>query len=133
MNNSQEKINIKPLISARNFLADAAQDARNEVERAGVVKAFEVCFELVHPILRRILKLRGIKVSPSVKEVFRTAGSVGLIDNVEIWLNFKDWRDDTAHSYDGKIATDVLDSLPDFIRELDLLLENLLAMPKIQS
>jgi hypothetical protein len=84
MNNLQEKVNIKPLIRARNFLADIFQDAQSNYEKAGVVKAFEVCFELVHPILRKVLKLRGIIVSPAIKEVFRVAGSENLINNVEI-------------------------------------------------
>jgi hypothetical protein len=85
MNNHQEheKISIRPLISARNFLADITQDARSNYEKAGTVKAFEVCFELVHPVLRRVLKLRGIRVSAPIKEVFRAAYSEGLIDNVE--------------------------------------------------
>ncbi|CAI2190853.1 7231_t:CDS:2 [Funneliformis geosporum] len=117
MNNLQEKISIKPLIRARNFLADIVQDAQSNYEKAGVVKAFEVCFELIHPVLRKVLKLRGIIVSAAVKEVFRTA----------------DKRDDTAHSYDGRIATDVIDILPNFIHELDLLIEELIEIPEIQS
>ena len=48
-------------------------------------------------------------------------------------MYFKDRRDDTSHSYDGEIATDILNSLPNFIRELDLLLENLLTMSEIHS
>jgi len=133
MNNFQDKINIKPLIRARNFLADITQDAQSNYEKAGVVKAFEVCFELIHPILRKVLKSRGIIVSASIKEVFKTAGSENLINNLETWLEFKDKRDDTAHSYDGQIATDVIDILPNFIYELDLLIEELLEIPEIQS
>ena len=94
---------------------------------------FEVCFELVHPILRKALRLRGIIVSPAIKEVFKTAGSENLINNVETWLEFKDKRDDTAHSYDGQIATDVIDVLPNFIHELDLLIEELLEISEMQS
>jgi nucleotidyltransferase substrate binding protein (TIGR01987 family) len=133
MNNLREKINIKPLIRARDFLANIVQDAQSNYEKAGAVKAFEVCFELVYPTLRRVIKLRGIQVPTPVKEVFRKAGEEGLIDNVETWLEFKDKRDDTAHSYDGQIATDVIDVLPSFIHELDLLIEGLLLIPEIQA
>lgn len=133
MNNFQEKVNIKPLIRARNFLVDITQDAQNSYEKAGVVKAFKVCFELIHPILRKVMRLRTIEVSPSIKEVFKKAGEEGLINNVEVWLDFKDKRDDTAHSYDGRIAIDVIDILPNFIRELDLLIEELLEISEIQS
>lgn len=133
MKDPQEKISIKPLIRARNFLADIVQDAQSNYEKAGVVKAFEVCFELIYPILRKVMKLREVEVTSSVKEVFRKAGEEGLINNVEVWLEFKDKRNDTAHSYDGQIATDVIDILPNFIHELDLLIEELLQIPEIQS
>ncbi|CAH1756014.1 2058_t:CDS:2 [Entrophospora sp. SA101] len=46
-NNKQDrKINIRPLISTRNFLAEILQNAQNDYERAGVIQAFEVCYEL---------------------------------------------------------------------------------------
>ena len=40
------KVNYTPLIKARNFLADIIQNAKNDYEKTGVVKAFEFCYEL---------------------------------------------------------------------------------------
>ena len=40
------KLDIEPLISARNFLQRALQEAKTELEIAGSIQAFEVCYEL---------------------------------------------------------------------------------------
>jgi len=40
------EIDIQPLISAQDFLEEALQTAENKVEVAGVIQAFEVCYEL---------------------------------------------------------------------------------------
>ncbi|CFW92920.1 protein of unknown function [endosymbiont DhMRE of Dentiscutata heterogama] len=43
MKNIPRKINIKPLISTRNFLAGIIQEAESDYEKAGAIQAFEVC------------------------------------------------------------------------------------------
>jgi len=40
------KVNYTPLVKVRNFLAEITQNARNDYEKTGVVKAFEFCYEL---------------------------------------------------------------------------------------
>jgi len=76
------KLDIEPLISARNFLQKALQEAKTELEIAGTIQAFEVSYELAYKICRKILSLRGTHVYTS-KEVFRIAGLEGLIPNAE--------------------------------------------------
>jgi hypothetical protein len=43
---ASEKIDISPLISARNLLKDIVKEAENEYEQMGAVQAFEICYEL---------------------------------------------------------------------------------------
>jgi hypothetical protein len=40
------KIDIEPLVTTRNFLARALKEAKTELEIAGTIQAFEVCYEL---------------------------------------------------------------------------------------
>jgi len=40
------KLDIEPLITTRNFLTKALEEAKSELEIAGAIQAFEVCFEL---------------------------------------------------------------------------------------
>jgi hypothetical protein len=39
-------VSYTSLVQARNFLVDILQNARNDYEKTGVVKAFEFCYEL---------------------------------------------------------------------------------------
>ena len=75
MNNFKSKINIRPLISTRNFLAEIIQNARNDYEKAGAIQAFEVCHELAKNTLRKVLLLRAQEVPISPKEIFASLTS----------------------------------------------------------
>ena len=59
MNDSKSKINISPLISTHNFLAEIIQKARNDYEKAGAIQAFKVCYELAKNTARKVLLLRA--------------------------------------------------------------------------
>jgi hypothetical protein len=81
--NKDQKIDLKPLISTRNFLAEVLQNAHNDYERAGAIQAFEVCYELAKNTLRKVLLLRAQPVYATPKEIFRLAGLDGLIPSAE--------------------------------------------------
>ena len=80
----EDKINIKPLISTRNFLAEVIQNARNDYEKAGAIQAFEVCYELAKNAIRKVLIARAQEVAITPKEVFRLSALEGLILDAEI-------------------------------------------------
>jgi hypothetical protein len=54
-----DQLNIKPLISTRDFLAEIIKNARNDYEKAGAIQAFEVCYELSKNTVRKVLLLRA--------------------------------------------------------------------------
>ena len=130
MNDSKSKINISPLISTRNFLAEIIQKAHGNYEKAGAIQAFKVCYELAKNTARKVLLLRAQEVPISPKEIFRLAGLEGLISDAEIWFEFAKKRNKTSHTYDGEVAEEILLSLPDFLRELDLLINKLKKIPE---
>ena len=84
MDKSNKKLDIKPLISTRDFLAEITQNARNDYERAGAIQAFEVCYELAKNTIRKVLLLRAQEVHITPKEIFRLAGLEGLISDAEV-------------------------------------------------
>jgi nucleotidyltransferase substrate binding protein (TIGR01987 family) len=131
--NQEQNINLKPLISTRNFLADIIQNARNDYEKAGVIQAFEVCYELAKNTIRKVLLLRAQEVHVTPKEIFRLAGLEGLIPNAEIWFEFAKKRNKTSHTYDGEVAEEILQSLPNFLHHLDLLIAKLKEIPECYS
>ncbi|RHZ36924.1 HI0074 family nucleotidyltransferase substrate-binding subunit [endosymbiont GvMRE of Glomus versiforme] len=119
-----DKLDIEPLISARNFLKKALQEAKTELEIAGTIQAFEICYELAWKTCRKILSLRGTHVYTS-KEVFRIAGLEGLIPNAEPWFDYVEKRNITVHEYYEKIMEEVYPILPQFLKNLDILIKNL--------
>ena len=130
MKNIPKKISIKSLISTRNFLAEIIQDAESDYEKAGAIQAFEVCYELARNTMRKVLNLRAVRVDDTPRAIFRLAGVEGLISDVDIWMEFTKKRNQTSHAYDGEKANDILISLPAFLRELNLLIENLEEIPE---
>jgi hypothetical protein len=84
MEKLNKKLDVKPLISTRNFLAEIIQNARNDYEKAGAIQSFEVCYELAKNTIRKVLLLRAQEVPITPKEVFRLAGLEGLIPDAEV-------------------------------------------------
>lgn len=118
------KLDIEPLINARNFLKKALQEAETELEIAGTIQAFEVCYELAYKTCRKIVNLRGSSVH-TAKEVFRIAGLDGLVPDTEAWLDYVDKRNITVHEYYDEMMEKVYPVLPNFLKDLDLLIKNL--------
>jgi nucleotidyltransferase substrate binding protein (TIGR01987 family) len=126
----KDKLDINPLISTRNFLAEIIQNAKNDYERAGAIQAFEVSFELAKNLVRKILLLRAQETPITPKEIFRLAALEGLINNAEVWFDFAKKRNLTSHTYDGETAEEILASLPSFLNQLDLLVNKLKTIPE---
>jgi len=126
----KEGIDIKPLISTRNFLAEIIKNAQNDYEKAGAIQAFEVSYELAKNTIRKVLVLRAQEVPITPKEVFRLAALEGLIPDAEVWFGFAKKRNLTSHTYDGETAEEILTSLPHFLQELDLLIIKLKETPE---
>ena len=118
------KLDIAPLINSRNFLYRAIQQAKSELEIAGTIQAFEVCYELAYKTCRKILSLRGTHVY-TAKEVFRISGLEGLIPDAEPWFDYIDKRNITVHEYYEKIMEKVYPISPQFLKNLDILIESL--------
>jgi len=125
-----DKLDIKPLISTRNFLAEILQNAKNDYEKAGAIQAFEVSYELAKNVMRKVLLLRAQETPITPKEIFRLAALEGLIANAEVWFAFAKKRNLTSHTYDRETAEEIFASLPSFLTQLDSLISKLKTIPE---
>ena len=80
---------------------------------AGISKSFEVCFEYAWKYLRRICVDQGLEVY-GPKDVIKSAGRLGLIDNVEEWLDFLADRNIAVHNYARMSTSDYLQTIKKF-------------------
>jgi nucleotidyltransferase substrate binding protein (TIGR01987 family) len=87
-----------------------------ETLRAGTIQAFEFCYELYAKNLRRFLENmhevpRLVEEMP-FPEVLIHAAERGLPVNKEEWLAFRNWRNQTSHTYDEDTARTVYVAAP---------------------
>ena len=95
---------LKNLIRAVKSLREAVQEPiRTDRDVAGVIKCFEVAYELSWKTLKKILEEQGVE-SAGPRDVFSKAFRLSLIDQEGAWLAIMDYRNLSVHVYDQKFA-----------------------------
>jgi len=108
------KTSIDALEHALTFLDKAKKD---DFYYAGITKKFETCFEYAWKYFKQKAQDEGLEAF-SPKEAIKLAGRLGLIDNVEKWLNFLEDRNTGVHDYLGMSQEDYLKTIQEFFREV---------------
>jgi len=118
-------VNYTSLIKARNTLSRILLTSQNEAEKMGVVKAFEICYELSWKIMKKILEFRGVEIG-AARDVFREAARLKLLDDAEKWFSYITKRNITVHAYRKEILDDLFaNTAREFLTDLDYLLVQL--------
>jgi len=97
-------------------LAEAAALARrrklSELEKQGLVKAFEFTHELAWNTFKDFLTARGTseKLYGS-KDATREAFAAGLIENGEAWMKMIEHRNETSHTYNENVAETIVEAI----------------------
>lgn len=117
-------IDISSLVRVLNLLETFVPQAKSDLEKAGLIQHFEMVYELIWKIMKKVLTQRGIEVL-SPRETFRLAGMEKLIENSEIWFDFIQKRNLTFHIYDQRYAEEVISFLPIFIQESKKFIEKI--------
>jgi nucleotidyltransferase substrate binding protein (TIGR01987 family) len=123
-----ENINVDSLLKASSKFEQFRTQAKTELEKAGVIQAFEYCFELSWKTMKRLLGERG-KVVNSPREAFRMAALEGFIKDPELWFEFLKKRNLTSHTYEEAEVKKIIDSMESFSKELRDFLINIGALP----
>ncbi len=121
---------IGALERALHVTADGAQWAglspeAQEAVKAGVVQNFEVAYEQSWKMMRRWLEtnpLAGDVSGATMRQVYRLAAKAGLIDDVDLWMDFHQARNQTSHTYNSKTAEMVLALSARFLPEANRML-----------
>lgn len=117
-------IDISPLLNAKKILDEGVKSASTDLEKAGTIQSFEVCYELSWKILKRILTKKGLATT-SPRDVFRIAADNNLIENPDLWFQAIEMRNLTSHTYNKELAEKVLSYLSEFQRILNKLIEKI--------
>ncbi|MFC1585616.1 nucleotidyltransferase substrate binding protein [Fibrobacterota bacterium] len=126
------------------ILLDSLQKAINSLERAivrtrevpgdkelrdAVIQRFECTYELAWKMLKRTLEHESPNPSEidrlSFPDLMREGAERGIIADVEVWLEYRDQRNITSHTYDDKKAESVYKSAVVFFDDVKKLLKEL--------
>ena len=98
--------------SALNNLKDifTYDEPYGNVEIAGIVGLYEICFEQAWKAMKDILTSHGFAEGEtgSPRMILKTAYKAGMISDEELWLNALISRNNVAHAYNEAIALDII-------------------------
>ena len=78
----------------------------SDIERAGGIHLFELCFELSWKTMKDFLESEGFQLN-SPRNVIKQAFQSDLIDEGHLWIDLLDDRNLYTHIYDEKIANEI--------------------------
>jgi len=131
---------LKKLIDAHKRLEEGIEQARDELDRDGVIQRFEFTFELLWKSLKIYLEHQGIIVK-TPRDSFVEAFRIGLFNDEKIFLDMMEDRNSTSHIYDKETSKKIFNHIKNnysseitkLIEQLKLTLEKLKPQDGIQT
>ena len=116
MTKSEALLKIKNFEKALDRLKEGVKEAKNDLDKDGVIQRFEFTMETLWKALRAILLYQGIECySPRscIKEAFRA----NLISDDEIILDMLEDRNISSHVYDEERSNKIFERIKDIYLE----------------
>lgn len=82
----------------------------SELEKSGLIKRFEMIYELGWNTMKDYLTEQGEIMVGSVQAI-RSAFKAGIIDDGNLWMQMKNSRDLAAHTYDESFADELAEKI----------------------
>ncbi len=92
------RYSYKKLKEAVKKLDEGIKEAKDELDRDGVIQRFEFTFELLWKTLKLFLDGEGI-ITKSPKEALKETFRYGLIKDENLFLDMLEDRNQTSHIY----------------------------------
>lgn len=86
-------------------------DDLNEMEKQGLIKAFEYTYELSWKTLQDLLKDKGYVDVVGPRPVIEQSFSDGYISDGNGWMRMHKSRNMTSHTYDEQTAEEILENI----------------------
>ncbi len=79
----------------------------SELEKQGLIKAFEYTYELAWNTLKDFLEFKGQTDIYGSRDATRKAFELGIIEDGESWMDMLKSRNATSHSYNEEVAEEI--------------------------
>lgn len=83
----------------------------SDLEKQGIIQAFEFTHELAWNVMKDYFQFQGNSNIMGSRDAIREAFSKGLINNGERWMETISSRNKTSHTYNHKIADEMVESI----------------------
>lgn len=83
----------------------------SELERQGLIQAFEFVFELAWNLMKDYFVYQGNPAITGSRDAIRTAFKQGLVVDGEGWMEMIKSRNQTAHAYNESIAIEIAERI----------------------
>lgn len=83
----------------------------SELEKQGLIQAFEFVFELAWNLMKDYFLYQGNPAITGSRDAIRTAFKQGVIDDGEGWMEMIKSRNQTAHTYNESVANEITDKI----------------------
>ena len=80
----------------------------SDLEKQGLIQAFEVTYELAWKTLKDYLQWQGVTDITGSRDTIREAFSNGLVADGEVWMNMLVDRNKTSHTYNEETAKEII-------------------------
>lgn len=98
--------NFEKALSQLKKFIDKFQDL-NELEKQGMIQAFEYTFELGWNVLKDFLEFQGNQNIYGSRSAIQEAFRYGLIEDGEGWMEMFSARNKTSHTYNENLAEEI--------------------------
>ena len=116
---------LKKLIDAHKRLEEGIEQAKDELDKDGVIQRFEFTFELLWKALKIYLEHQGIIVK-TPRDSFVEAFKIGLFNDEKIFLDMMEDRNSTSHIYDKETSKKIFNRIKNnYASEITKLIEQL--------
>lgn len=103
----------------------------SELEKQGLIQAFEFTHELAWKTLKDYLHYKGVANVHGSRDATREAFQLGLIENGDGWMDMIKRRNETSHTYNADVAASIAKAIVDdyfeLFKKLESRLEELLS------
>ena len=108
------------------------EEPYGNVELAGMVGLFEICFEQSWKAMKERLQADGFAEAQtgSPRQVLKTAFAAGIIEDEDAWLSALVDRNNVAHAYDKGVAMGIVKNVREIYYDMFAALKDALdALP----
>ena len=87
------------------------QRALSKLEQQGLIQGFEYTHELAWNTLKDFLEARGAAAIFGSRDTTRAAFTAGLIDQGEVWMQMIQSRNQSTHTYNEEMMTQIVNAV----------------------